>query len=86
MLNVSVYDIYIRARNFFHFLTIDLIYGLIYISLGGYVHIFISMDYYKDNKVMKKKKKILNIFRLLKAFILEGLRLFYICQKIKNKK
>ena len=43
--NVCIYTLHILlyilvARNFFHFLTIDLIYRLIYISLGGYVNTF----------------------------------------------
>ena len=35
---------------------------------------------------MEKIKKILNIFRLLKAFVLAGSRLFTQEQKLKNKK
>ena len=40
----------------------------------------------KSRKKRKKSEKILNIFELLKAFILKGLRLLKSHQKLKNKK
>ena len=61
----------------------------------GYVkkvlyYIYNTFQQYKKIRKKRKKtekiKKILNIFWLLKTFILAGLRVLESCQKLKNKK